>query len=169
MRQPQTSRPSPNRVEVVWACTTPEKLEWMRFGKRWALTFLRDLHLSACGLSLAWVGDAAMQKLNHRFRGQNKTTDVLSFPSGDMPQACVYAGRRNAAAFSGFLGDIAISLPMVCRRADQWDIRPQTEAKRYLAHGLLHLLGHDHHAKAQAHKMAIWERRLLHGEGMVQG
>jgi len=140
----------------------------MRWGKRWALAFLRDLHLSGCSLSLAWLSDAAMKKLNRQFRGQDKTTDVLSFPSGDIPSAYVYAGVKNAAVVSGFLGDIAISLPMVCRRARQWDIRPQAEAKLYLVHGLLHLLGHKHHSKADARKMALWEKRLLQAGGMLQ-
>jgi len=139
----------------------------MRWGKRWALTFLRSLHLSGCELSLAFVDDLAMRRLNRQFREQDKTTDVLSFPSGECPQ-CVYAGKKNAAAFVGFLGDIAISLPVARRAARQWGIRPQTEAKLYLAHGLLHLLGHSHTSKTETRKMALWEQKLLQHSGMLQ-
>jgi probable rRNA maturation factor len=139
----------------------------MRWGKRWALFFLRSLHLSGCELSLAFVSDAAMKKLNRQFRNEDKTTDVLSFPSGERPSHCVYAGQKNAAAFVGFLGDIAISLPVARRMARQWGTRPQAEAKRYLAHGLLHLLGHDHHSNADARTIAIWKQRLLRHEGML--
>jgi probable rRNA maturation factor len=168
MRRAKTFKRLPNRVEVVWQCARPAELAWMRWGKRWALAFLRSLHLSGCKLSLAFVGDAAMRRLNRQFRGQDTTTDVLSFPSGDRPQTCVYAGQKTAAAFEGFLGDMAISLPVARRMARQRGIRPQAEAKLYLAHGLLHLLGHDHHSKAGARKMAIWEQKLLRHQGMLR-
>ncbi|MCL2012334.1 MAG: rRNA maturation RNase YbeY [Cystobacterineae bacterium] len=167
MRQNTPPKRLYNRVDVVWNCATPIELPWMRFGKRWALAFLRGLHLHGCTLSLAWLSNAAMRKLNAQFRGQNKTTDVLSFPSGEMPPNQAYAGLKNAATFVGFLGDIAIALPVACRQAQQWGTRPQTEAKLYLAHGLLHLLGHNHHAKADARKMALWERKLLQHKGML--
>ena len=139
----------------------------MRWGRRWALEFLRRLHVSGCQLSLAFVGDAAMRKLNRQFRGKDATTDVLSFPSGECPPGCVHAGKRNAAVFKGFLGDVALCLPMASRLARRLGTRPQAEAKLYLAHGLLHLLGHNHHAEADARKMARWERKLLKHPGML--
>jgi len=164
----KTSKRPRNRVEVVWKGAFPEELAWIRWGKRWALTFLRSLHLSGCAFCLAFVSDAAMRRLNRQFRGKDTTTDVLSFPSGELPLGCVYAGRKNAASFAGYLGDVAISLPMAFRRARSLGIRPQAEAKLYLAHGLLHLLGHDHPCEADARKMAFWEQRLLQNPGMLR-
>ena len=41
------------------------------------------------------------------------------------------------------------------------------ELRRLLAHGLLHCIGHDHHTKADARRMAAAERRLLGRDGMV--
>jgi len=161
------AKPPRNRVDVVWNGAPPEEGTWMRWGKRWALHFLRSLHLSGCGLCLAFVDDLAMRKLNRQFRGKNSTTDVLSFPSGEFGGR-VYAGRKNAAAFAGYLGDIALSVPVACRMAHQRGIRPQTEAKLYLAHGLLHLLGHEHPCQAKARKMAFWEQKLLQHTGMLQ-
>jgi len=109
-----------------------------------------------------------MRRLNRQFRGKDTSTDVLSFPSGELPWGCIYAGKKNAAAFKGYLGDVAICLPVVRRAASQRGIRPQAEAKLYLAHGLLHLLGHDHTSQAHARTMATWERRLLQHPGMLQ-
>ena len=57
---------------------------------------------------------------------------------------------------------------MAKRRARE-DRRPlDEELARYLAHGLLHLLGHDHHQPAEAHRMAKEEERLLGSAGMVR-
>jgi probable rRNA maturation factor len=43
------------------------------------------------------------------------------------------------------------------------------ELDLYLAHGLLHLLGHDHHRRKDAERMASLEARLLGRPGMVPG
>ena len=67
------------------------------------------------------------------------------------------------------LGDVVISLDTARRRARE-DRRPvRDELARYLAHGLLHLLGHDHLTEPQARRMARAEAKLLGGAGMVLG
>src|ERR1700761_6956283 len=50
-------------------------------------------------LGVRFTGDRAMRRLNRDFRGKDQTTDVLSFPGGDAPDA------------GGHLGDIVISVP----------------------------------------------------------
>jgi len=69
-----------------------------------------------------------MRSLNRRFRGKNKATDVLSFPS----QA------------PGVAGDIAISLEIAARNADALGHDLGTEVKILILHGMLHLAGYDH-------------------------
>ncbi|HEY8211881.1 MAG TPA: rRNA maturation RNase YbeY [Myxococcaceae bacterium] len=126
--------------------------------RRRAEAFLRALELRGCELSVSLVGDRAIRRLNRAWRRKDEATDVLSFPAGDAPRGA--PGPRP-------LGDVIISLDTAARRARE-DARPlEAEVARYLAHGLLHLLGHDHRRPADARRMAAEERRLLRGRGML--
>jgi probable rRNA maturation factor len=72
-----------------------------------------------------------MRALNRRYRGKDRTTDVLSFPAGP-------------AAAGGFLGDLVISAPEARRQARRADVALRATMEKLLLHGLLHLLGYDH-------------------------
>ena len=76
-------------------------------------------------ISIAFVNDRAMRALNRKFRGKNKTTDVLTF-SGD--DAC----------------EIVISVDRAKRQAVEEKHSLATELRYLLLHGILHGLGHDH-------------------------
>lgn len=121
-----------------------------------ASRFLVDLKLTNVELSLALVRDPAIRKLNREWRGKDKATDVLSFPAGDSPAP----GLRP-------LGDVIISMDTARRAAKAFGTTLSQELARYLAHGLLHLLGHDHDVPADARKMERLERRLLGHAGML--
>jgi len=95
-----------------------------------------------------------IQKLNHRFRGQDKATDVLSFP----PVQAV------ADAFSG---DIVISTDIAVRNARDYGHDPSHEVKILILHGLLHLAGHDH--EKDRGQMAREEERLRRQLGLTNG
>lgn len=115
-------------------------------------------YLAALGrpgdVSVLVVGDAAIRRLNRAWRGIDRATDVLSFPQAPAP------GERPQ------LGDLVVSLD-TAERVARRDGRPvEAELDRYLAHGLLHLLGHDHVRPAQARRMAAAEDALV-GEGLV--
>jgi probable rRNA maturation factor len=106
-------------------------------------------------LSVLVVSDRRIRVLNREWRGKDAATDVLSFPQSEPP------------GNGPLLGDVVISLDTAARRAKQ-DGRPVgVELDRYLAHGLLHLLGFDHEKAADARVMAEWEGRLVRGEGLV--
>ena len=124
--------------------------------RRRAAAFLRKLRLSKCELSVALVGDEEIRALNKSWRHKDKATDVLSFPAGDWPGP----GPRP-------LGDVVISLPTTRRAAREYGNTLDEELSRYLAHGLLHLLGHDHAKKDEAAKMARAEAKLLGRPGML--
>lgn len=126
--------------------------------RRRALQFLRQLGLSGVELSVLLVGDRAIRELNRVWRGVPRPTDVLSFPAGAKPPG--FPGPR-------LLGDVVISLETAARVAREEGRSVEEEVSRYLAHGLLHLLGHDHHRKGEALRMARIEARLLGGAGMV--
>lgn len=110
------------------------------------------LGLRRSELSVVFVGDVLMKDLNTRYRGINRTTDVLSFPLTD----------------SGFpdpgepLGDIVISLPKAVEQSKAYGVTLHEELIRLLLHGLLHLVGYDHEKNAyQKRRMQKKERELL--------
>jgi probable rRNA maturation factor len=79
---------------------------------------------------------AEMRSLNSRFRGKNKATDVLSFPS-DSPV------RRNGKPVE-LAGEIAISADIALQNAVRLGHPPAVEVKILVLHGILHLAGFDH-------------------------
>jgi probable rRNA maturation factor len=102
--------------------------------------------------------DAAIRKLNRRFRGKNKATDVLSFPAeSPIP---------NSSA-EEIAGDLAISVPTALRQSAEQGHSLSTEIKVLMLHGLLHLAGGDH--DADAGQMARRERLLRGRLGLPQG
>ncbi|MBL8935821.1 MAG: rRNA maturation RNase YbeY [Archangium sp.] len=121
-----------------------------------ASRFFKTLKLSNVELSLSLVSDEEIRELNALWRKKNKPTDVLSFPGGDMPGP----GRRS-------LGDVVISMDTARRAAKDFESTLDDELDLYLAHGLLHLLGHDHHEKRAARKMEALERKLLKRPSML--
>lgn len=129
-----------------------------RLGKLCA-RFLVQLGLAETEVSLSVVTDAEIQRINAQWRHKDQPTDVLSFPAGEQP---LPPGARRP------LGDLIVSLETARARA-QAESRPlEEELARYVAHGLLHLLGHDHHADGEARRMARAERALLGGVGMIE-
>lgn len=154
--QPAPERARPARVEV--SDGHPRARGLSAKVRRRATDFLRALELEGCELSVSLVGDRAIRRLNRSWRRKDQATDVLSFPAGDRP-----AGTPGPRP----LGDVVISLDTAARRAREDGRAVEAEVARYLAHGLLHLLGHDHERPAQARRMAAEEARLLGGAGML--
>jgi len=124
-----------------------------------AQRFLEALQLDHCELSVSLVGDRAIRRINRTWRQKDQPTDVLSFPGGEAPKGA--PGPRQ-------LGDVIISLDTAERVAREEGQTLEAEVARYLAHGVLHLLGHDHHQPGEARRMAAEENRLLGGAGMLQ-
>jgi probable rRNA maturation factor len=75
--------------------------------------------------------DSTLRRLNKSFRGKNKATDVLSFPTP--PEIANHHA-----------GDLAISLETAARQADTYGHSLRDEVRILLLHGLLHLSGEDH-------------------------
>jgi probable rRNA maturation factor len=98
--------------------------------------------------------DAAIAKLNRQFRGNNKATDVLSFPA-------------SGVGAEGMAGDLAISVSTAMRQAAEQGHSLAVEIKVLVLHGLLHLAGFDH--EVDDGKMARRERVLRARLGLPQG
>jgi probable rRNA maturation factor len=97
-------------------------------------------------ITLKLTGDKQLQELNKRFLGEDRATDVLSFPAG---------------AQGAYLGDIAISLPRARSQAKAGKHALEQELQLLAVHGMLHLLGHDHSTAKD--KAAMWaaQQRIL--------
>lgn len=125
-----------------------------------ARDFLGKLDLEEVELSILLTTDEEIRGLNRRFRKKNKPTDVLSFPAG--PPGPLPPGMPRP------LGDLAISLDTARRMAERDGRSLAFELSRYLAHGLLHLLGYDHErSEREARRMAKKEAELLGLPGML--
>ena len=104
-------------------------------------------------LSLVMVGDDEMRRLNRRYRGQRKTTDVLSFAQLE--------GDAIESADDSHLGDVVVSVPVARRQARQGGWTLEEELLRLVIHGLLHVLGYDHEKSVrEARRMQREEARL---------
>jgi len=122
------------------------------------LQALRDrLAPESQGISLTYVDDRGMRKLNREHRGKNMTTDVLSFPSD-----------AEKGAFP-HLGDIVICLPTAEKMAKKFGVSRRREVETLVIHGFLHLCGHDHETD-RGEMMALQaqlERELLEEEPLA--
>jgi probable rRNA maturation factor len=98
--------------------------------------------------------DAAIRKLNRKFRGKNMATDVLSFPASGV-------GAESIA------GDLAVSVTTAMGQAAEQGHSLAVEIKVLVLHGLLHLAGFDH--EVDDGKMARRERMLRARLGLPQG
>ena len=121
-------------------------------------------------VSLALVGDARARALNRRYRGIDRATDVLSFPTG--PDLLARGSQRPAPGARGpapspFLGDIAIARGVARRQARTAGHSELTELRILALHGLLHLLGYDH--ERDNGRMRRVERRLRRKGGLNEG
>ena len=92
-------------------------------------------------VNVSFLDDEQIQQLNREYRGKDIPTDVLSFPSGK-------DGAFEISPETGvaMLGDIAISVQMVYRQAEQFGHSLQREFASLTVHSMLHLLGYDHEA-----------------------
>lgn len=96
-------------------------------------------------VSITLVNDQEIHKINKKYRGIDKPTNVLSFELGD----------------DVLLGDIFISLDTVRQEAKQENISVAEHTAHMVVHGVLHLLGYDHIIDSDAEKMEKKETIIL--------
>lgn len=101
-------------------------------------------------VAIVIAGDAAIQELNHTFRGKNIPTNILSFPSDE----------------ADYLGDIIISLDTIEREAAAQEKSLPHHLTHMVIHGILHLLGYDHENEDEAAQMESLEISILTNLGI---
>ena len=118
---------------------------------RLARAILSDVGEASAELGILFVGDQRMRVLNRRYRGKDRTTDVLAFPMRGVPHSS-----------SHLLGDVVIAVPTAARQAKQGQRSLDEELTVLLVHGILHLCGYDHErSETEARRMYRRERMIL--------
>jgi probable rRNA maturation factor len=111
---------------------------------------MKALDIQRAGVSILLCDDKTIRSINKKFRGRNAATDVLSFSQ---------AGGGEPAP-NGMMGDIVISLDTLRRNASELGISQDSELKRLIVHGLLHLQGMDHGRGKGAEMLRLQEEIL---------
>lgn len=102
-------------------------------------------------IAIALSNDADIRELNARFRGQDKPTNVLSFPA-----VSGFSDETDAPS-----GDIIVAYETVSREAADEGKPLHHHLAHLTVHGLLHLAGYDHLDDGEAERMEALERRIL--------
>lgn len=134
----------------------PELVLKRAYLKKVVETSLRHIATqSNCEIGIACVDNAESQQLNLEYRGKDKPTNVLSFPS-DLPD-------EMAAILDSFpIGDLVICIPVVLQEALDQQKTPIEHFTHMLVHGTLHLMGYDHEtSETDAEEMEALEIEIL--------
>jgi probable rRNA maturation factor len=141
----------PLRVDLARRTTQPAP--GARALAAWASAAL-GVRAAGAEIAVQLVTPAASRRLNRQYRGKDKPTNVLSFPSAMVP------GVEPRP-----LGDIVIC-PAVLRREAREQGKPERAHWAHLVvHGTLHLVGYDHERDADATRMERREIAVLRGLG----
>ena len=124
--------------------------------ERLARAILSDVGETSAELGIMLVGDQRMRGLNRRYRGKDRTTDVLAIA---MRKAFTLHALRLTP---DMLGDVVISVPTAWRQAKEARRSLDEELTWLLVHGILHLCGYDHaRSEREARRMHRRERMIL--------
>src|SRR4029079_18910199 len=112
-----------------------------------AIATLRAERVRGAMLSITFVGQAAISRLNRRYLGHEGPTDVISFGLGRV-------GRRGAV-----LGGVYICAAVARDNAKRQAVSAGEELLRLVIHGTLHVLGYDHPTGASRTTSRMWRKQ----------
>lgn len=106
----------------------------------------------AARISVTFLGRDAMTRLNERYKGRRRPTDVIAFTLTD--------------PVGGVVGDVYICPWVAAREAAARRIPFRQEVIRLLIHGTLHVLGHDHPEDESRTTSPMWRRQERYLEAL---
>jgi probable rRNA maturation factor len=118
--------------------------------RRACLAALDHASVADAQVCIVLSDDARIRELNHDWRGKDKPTNVLSFPSGEKPA----------------LGDIVLARETILREAAAQGKPAKDHVAHLAVHGCLHLLGYDHEHDGEAAIMEKMEINILNTLGI---
>jgi probable rRNA maturation factor len=123
-----------------------------------AVAHSRHPGLADSEVSVKFTSDAEVRALNAAWRGQDKATNVLSFPMAE----------ESELASAQLLGDIVLAHDICAAEAADKHVAVEMHAAHLVVHGTLHLLGYDHETSDEdAEEMEEAERRALASIGIA--
>ncbi|PJE76079.1 rRNA maturation RNase YbeY [Candidatus Uhrbacteria bacterium CG10_big_fil_rev_8_21_14_0_10_48_11] len=132
-------------IRTTVQCAVPKKQLALLLNK--VLQFCSLIKTEAIGeeLSLAFVGEAAMRRLNETYRQKAESTDVLSFE----------------------YGEVIICVPRAIRQAKRHRLSVSREIGVLFLHALLHIFGFDHETEKDRLAMQKAEEKILGSPGLI--
>ncbi len=132
------------------ACTHKDIPSSKEF-KTWIISALETAGFDKpCEVAIRLVDETESQALNLQYRGKDKPTNVLSFPS-ELPSEVLDALKREP------LGDMVICVPVMQREAQEQQKTATSHWAHLTIHSTLHLLGFDHIEEQEAEEMEALE------------
>lgn len=136
-----------------------EEPKWITQAEAFLQKVLKELSFDGQEISILFCKDSTIQQLNKQYRNIDAPTDVLSFENDD-----VYEDEEGKWKC---VGDIVISLDTLPVNSEYFEVDINSEFKRLLVHGLLHLNGMDHGeehieaGKAPLCEMLVLQEKIL--------
>lgn len=156
-------------MKILWQLDTQVDPSWMTLMQTAAdAAVLTEGVERPCGVCIRICDDEAIHEINREYRGVDRATDVLSFPTVNYP-AGVTAGQADKQLRREWddeldavmLGDLIISVPHVIAQAKEYGHSVQREAAYLTVHGLCHLMGYDHIEEEDKKQMRAMEEKIL--------
>lgn len=122
------------------------RLQSRRAVRQWLHSCIRDAGSNATGLHYSFCTDVFIQEANRQYLDHDYETDILTFPY---------------PASQGISGDILISIDRIRDNAKHHGTKVIDETHRVMAHGALHLLGHEDTTQEQLKAMRLLEDKWL--------
>ena len=99
-------------------------------------------------ISIIYIDDRSMIRMNRSYLKRRKTTDVLSFPLSDPPEETLE-------------GEVYVNVERARQQARWYGATYRNEVARLVIHGVLHLLGYDDKTPELKEKMRFKENECL--------
>ena len=164
-------------MKLLWQIDTEVRPDWLSLMQTAAdCALLTEGVTRPCAVSIRLCGDEDIHEINREYRGVDRATDVLSFPTVTYP-AGVTAGQADRLLRrelddeldACMLGDLILSVPHVLAQAKEYGHSPEREAAYLIVHGLCHLMGYDHIEEEDKRRMRAMEEKILSAIGQTRG
>lgn len=163
-------------MKLLWQIDTQVEPAWLSLMQTAAdCALLTEGVKRPCAVSIRLCGDEEIHEINRDYRGVDRATDVLSFPTVNYP-AGVTAGAADKLLRREYddetdacmLGDLILSVPHVLAQAAEYGHSPEREAAYLIVHGLCHLMGYDHIEEDDKRRMRAMEEKILSAIGQTR-
>lgn len=163
-------------MKLIWQIDTQIEPSWLSLIQTAAdCALINEGVTRECAVSIRICDDDAIHEINREYRGVDRATDVLSFPTINYP-VNVTAGQADHLLRrelddeldACMLGDLILSVPHVLAQAEEYGHSPEREAAYLVVHGICHLMGYDHIEEEDKRKMRAMEEKILTAIGQTR-